>query len=73
MPVATLRLTAAEKRRFNAEARPRARLLTVDVRDFTIYRRRDGSPVPCIMPPSPGSVPKTNSKANFADTNPPFS
>jgi hypothetical protein len=32
---------------------PRARLLTVDVRDFTIYRRRNGSPVPCLTPPHP--------------------
>ena len=32
---------------------PRARLITVDIRDFTIYRRRNGSPVPCIAPPSP--------------------
>jgi uncharacterized protein len=34
-----------------SERFPRARLVTVDVRDFTIYRRRDGSPVPCITPP----------------------
>lgn len=36
-----------------SERYPRARLLTVDVRDFTIYRRRDGSPVPCLMPSTP--------------------
>ncbi len=34
-----------------SECLPRARLLTLDVRDFSIYRRRDGSPVPCILPP----------------------
>jgi hypothetical protein len=36
-----------------SERFPRARLITVDIRDFTIYRRRNGSPVPCIAPPSP--------------------
>jgi predicted nucleic acid-binding protein len=36
-----------------SERHPRARLITVDVRDFTVYRRRDGSPVPSIMPDSP--------------------
>jgi predicted nucleic acid-binding protein len=30
----------------------RARLLTIDVADFTIYRRRDGRPVPIIAPRS---------------------
>lgn len=34
-----------------SERHPRARLVTVDVRDFTVYRRRDGSIVPCITPP----------------------
>jgi predicted nucleic acid-binding protein len=33
-----------------SERHPRARLITV--RDFTVYRRRDGSPVPSIMPDS---------------------
>ena len=33
-----------------SELFPRARLVTVDVRDFTIYRRSDGTPVPIIAP-----------------------
>ena len=33
-----------------SEVYPRAKLVTVDVRDFTIYRRHDGKPVPVIMP-----------------------
>ena len=33
-----------------SEQYPRAKLLTIDEKDFTIYRRRDGHPVPCIMP-----------------------
>ena len=33
-----------------SEFHPRARLITTDTRDFTVYRRRDGKPVPCIMP-----------------------
>jgi predicted nucleic acid-binding protein len=33
-----------------SELYPRARLITVDVRDFAVYRRRDGSPVPSITP-----------------------
>jgi len=36
-----------------SERYPRARLVTIDVRDFTIYRRRDGSPIPCITPQDP--------------------
>jgi predicted nucleic acid-binding protein len=36
-----------------SERYPRAQLVTVDMRDFTVYRRRDGSPVPCITPPNP--------------------
>jgi len=37
-----------------SEQYPRAQLITIDEKDFTIYRRRDGLPVPCIMPkPSP--------------------
>jgi predicted nucleic acid-binding protein len=36
-----------------SERYPRARLVTVDVRDFTIYRRRDGRPVPRITPQNP--------------------
>jgi len=39
-----------------SEAHPRARLVTADVRDFTVYRRWDGTAVPCIMPPISGSV-----------------
>ncbi len=35
-----------------SELHPMARLITVDRRDFTIYRRKNGTPVPCIMPPS---------------------
>ena len=34
-----------------SERYPRARLLTIDRKDFTIYRRKDGTAVPCIMPP----------------------
>jgi predicted nucleic acid-binding protein len=33
-----------------SEQFPRAKLLTVDRRDFAIYRRADGRPVPTIMP-----------------------
>jgi hypothetical protein len=33
-----------------SELFPKARLITVDVRDFTIYRRSDGTPVPIIAP-----------------------
>jgi len=33
-----------------SEMYPRAKLITLDKKDFTIYRRRDGLPVPCIMP-----------------------
>jgi uncharacterized protein len=33
-----------------SEQFPRAKLVTVDVRDFTIYRRSDGTPVPIIAP-----------------------
>jgi predicted nucleic acid-binding protein len=29
---------------------PRARLITVDRKDFLVYRRRDGRPVPSLMP-----------------------
>lgn len=34
-----------------SEMYPKAKLLTLDVRDFTVYRRADGSPVPIIAPP----------------------
>ena len=34
-----------------SEQFPRAKLVTLDRTDFTIYRRRDGRPVPCLMPP----------------------
>lgn len=33
-----------------SEQYPRAKLITIDRTDFTIYRRRDGKPVPTIMP-----------------------
>ena len=33
-----------------SEQYPKAKLITLDKKDFTIYRRRDGLPVPCIMP-----------------------
>jgi len=33
-----------------SEQHPRAQLITIDEKDFTIYRRNDGHPVPCIMP-----------------------
>jgi predicted nucleic acid-binding protein len=33
-----------------SEMHPRARLITVDRRDFSFYRRHDGSAVPTIMP-----------------------
>jgi len=33
-----------------SEQYPKAKLITIDEKDFTIYRRRDGHPVPCIMP-----------------------
>jgi predicted nucleic acid-binding protein len=36
-----------------SELHPRARLLTIDRADFTLYRRRDGRAVPCLMPPVP--------------------
>ena len=34
-----------------SERYPRAKLVTIDRTDFAIYRRRDGKPVPCILPP----------------------
>lgn len=45
-----------------SEAYPKARLVTLDVRDFTIYRRSDGRPVPILAPspthpPSPSAPP----------------
>ena len=33
-----------------SELYPRATLITIDRADFTVYRRRDGRPVPCTMP-----------------------
>jgi predicted nucleic acid-binding protein len=33
-----------------SEVFPRAKLVTIDRRDFSIYRRRDGHAVPTIMP-----------------------
>lgn len=35
-----------------SERHRQAQLVTLDVRDFSIYRRNDGSPVPCILPPA---------------------
>jgi predicted nucleic acid-binding protein len=34
-----------------SERIPRARLITVDRTDFSVYRRADGTTVPCVMPP----------------------
>jgi hypothetical protein len=39
-----------------SELYPRAKLVTLDVRDFTIYRRSDGTPVP-IIAPGPSQIP----------------
>ena len=33
-----------------SERYPQAKLITIDRKDFTIYRRNDGICVPCIMP-----------------------
>ncbi|MEY4489466.1 MAG: hypothetical protein RIQ79_1974 [Verrucomicrobiota bacterium] len=33
-----------------SELHPRALLLTIDRRDFTVYRRADGKSVPCLFP-----------------------
>ncbi|MGH8017672.1 MAG: type II toxin-antitoxin system VapC family toxin [Opitutaceae bacterium] len=33
-----------------SELHPCARLITLDKRDFSVYRRKDGRPVPCIVP-----------------------
>jgi len=33
-----------------SEMHPQAKLVTIDRTDFTVYRRNDGNPVPCIMP-----------------------
>ncbi len=33
-----------------SEIHPRATLLTIDRRDFSVYRRADGKPVPCLFP-----------------------
>jgi predicted nucleic acid-binding protein len=35
-----------------SERIPRARLITVDRTDFTVYRRKDGTAVPTVMPPT---------------------
>lgn len=37
-----------------SEVLPRARLITIDRTDFTVYRRCDGKPVPSIMPTTEG-------------------
>jgi predicted nucleic acid-binding protein len=34
-----------------SERYPKAKLITIDRRDFTVYRRKDGNPVPPVMPP----------------------
>jgi hypothetical protein len=44
-------LSKTQAKRAYDRDNPAARLITVDRRDFTIYRRRNGTPVPCIMPP----------------------
>jgi len=33
-----------------SERYPQAKLITIDRKDFTFYRRNNGSSVPCIMP-----------------------
>lgn len=33
-----------------SEQFPRAKLITIDRSDFTVYRRSDGKPIPCLMP-----------------------
>jgi predicted nucleic acid-binding protein len=33
-----------------SELHPRATLITIDHRDFSVYRRADGKPVPCLFP-----------------------
>ncbi len=33
-----------------SELHPRATLITIDHRDFSVYRRTDGKPVPCLFP-----------------------
>lgn len=35
-----------------SEVFPRAKLVTIDVQDFRLYRRQDGRAVPTIMPPA---------------------
>ena len=35
-----------------SERYPAARLVTIDSGDFNLYRRRDGRPVPSLMPPA---------------------
>jgi predicted nucleic acid-binding protein len=35
-----------------SERYPAARLVTIDAGDFNLYRRRDGRPVPALMPPT---------------------
>ncbi|HVW22177.1 MAG TPA: DNA-binding protein [Opitutaceae bacterium] len=37
-----------------SELNPRARLITTDAADFNLYRRKDGSAVPSILPPNTG-------------------
>ena len=36
-----------------SEQHPRAKLITLDRTDFTVYRRDNGTPVPCLMPLGP--------------------
>lgn len=33
-----------------SEAYPKLKLVTLDRRDFSVYRRKDGRAVPCVMP-----------------------
>jgi predicted nucleic acid-binding protein len=35
-----------------SERFPKAKLITIDRTDFSVYRRKDGKPVPSIMPPA---------------------
>jgi uncharacterized protein len=35
-----------------SELRPKSKLVTLDRRDFNVYRRADGKRVPCVMPPA---------------------
>ena len=34
-----------------AEANPRLKVLTIDRKDFSVYRTRNGKPIHCVFPP----------------------